>query len=158
MNLINNYDIQFKALEKSHYCPPYKDDNFIETINLDKFEIEEVKEKVKNSVQLLSHTNPYREYIVEILDILDTNSTDFLTHMHRYISFYWSGVPVLLLIIESGITKDRQLHISLQKYKSEKRELVSDKKQNRMLMAGLGGTLLIGGFIVAMAVFKSNKD
>jgi hypothetical protein len=154
MNLSDNTEIKFKALEKSHYCPPYKEDNFIETIELESFNGDEAKDKVRDSVQLISHNNPYRKYIIEILDVLNSNKDDFLTDMHKYVSFYWSGVPVLLINIKDGIIKDKQLHISLQKYKSEKRELISDKKQARMIMAGLGTTILLGGFIIGMNVFK----
>jgi hypothetical protein len=158
MSLSDNPDIQLKALAKSHYCAPYKPDNFIETIELDSYDGEVAKEKVKQSVQLLSYNNPYREHIVEIIDVLDNNKTVFLTDMHKYISFYWSGTPILLITVTNGVSKDKQLHISLQKYIIKKEELISDKKQSRLILAGLGGALLIGGFVVATALFKKYKD
>lgn len=158
MNLSENPDIQLKALGKSHYCAPYKYDNFIETIELDVYDGEIAKEKVKQSVQLLSYNNPYREHIVEIIDVLDTNKTIFLTDMHKYISFYWSGTPILLITIGSGVSKEKQLHISLQKYINKKEELISDKKQSRLITFGLCTTLLIGGFVMAMAIFKKKTN
>lgn len=155
MDLNNNNTIKLKALEGSHYCPPYKADNFIETFEIDNFDVEDIKDKVRKSVQLISYDNPYRELILEILDVLYLNKNDFLTDMHKYISFYWSGIPVLLLEVKEGKTVDKQLHISLQKYKTDKRDLIAEKKKDRMILGGLGATLFIGGIVVAKILFKN---
>lgn len=158
MNLEDNDSIKFKALERSHYCPPYKEDSFIETFELEEFDVDKAKEEVRGSVAILSHSNRYRELIIEILDVLDRNKGEFLTDKHKYISFYWSGIPVLLLKIENGVNNERQLHISLQKYKSDKRDIISDKKTNRFIMFGLGTTLVLGGILVGVTLFRKKGD
>lgn len=154
MNLENNEDIKFKALESSHYCPPYKSDTFIEKFILEEFDVDKAKELVRDSVLLLSHSKNYRHLIIEILDVLDGNKGDFLTDQHKYISFYWSGIPVLQYEINKGVTHDRQLHISLQQYKSVKADRITDKKNTRIITAGVIGTLILGGIIAGLALVK----
>lgn len=152
----DNDDIKLKALEDSHYCPPYKEDGFIEIFEFDEFDVEKAKDDVRESVKLLSHSKNYRALIIEILDVLDTNKGEFLTDKHKHISFYWSGIPVLLLNIKNGVTNEKQLHISLQKYKSNKNAYISDKKKDRIVILGLAGTLLLGTAIVALTFFRRN--
>ena len=157
MNLETN-DIKFKAFEASHYCPPYKEDNFIESFDMDTFDVEKAKDMIRKSVKLLSHSKGYRDLLIEILDVLDRNRYDFLADQQKYISFYWSGIPVLLIIINKTVAHDKQLHISLQKYKVIKQEKVSEKKTNRVIMLGLGGSLLIGGVIAGLALLRSRRE
>jgi len=150
-------DIKFKALELSYYCPPYKKDIFIESFKLDDFNVDKAKECVRNSVSLLSYSKIYRPLVIEILDVLAQNKYDFLIEHHKYISFYWSGIPILQFIINSGTSEDRQLHISLQKYKNEKIERLSDMKLNRIFILGIVGSLVIGGFLTALTFFRSKN-
>lgn len=156
----DNDDIKFKALEKAHYCPKYKDEekgNFIETFNIDNFDVEELKDLAKNSVALLSHSKRYRLLIIEILDVLSDNKYDFLIEEQRYITFYWSGIPVLEICINREVKHDKQLHISLQRYKETKANLIQDKKANRILMLGVGLSLTFAISAFATSWFRS-KD
>ncbi len=158
LRLENNADIKFRSLGVSHYCAPYKEDEtFIETIELNEFDVDDAKEKVRDSIALLSYSENYRPYIIEILDTLALYNSDFLTNMHKYITFYWSGIPVLQIKINSGKIEDRQLHISLQKYKSEKANIISEKKTSRIITAGVVGTLILGGIVAGLAIFRSNR-
>jgi hypothetical protein len=156
-----NDDINFKALEQSVYCPPYKEENAIETIVLDEFDVEKAKASVRDSVALLSYQRSYRPLIIEILDILDQNKAHFLVDKQRYISFYWSGILVLQIKTQNEDSgHGKQLHVSLQKYKVEKERLedkqTREKLNNNMLLFGFGGSLLIAGGVAAYAMFKKN--
>lgn len=151
-------EIRFRALEKSHYCPTIKNDNFAETFKLNTFNVEEAKQLVRQSEELLSHTNKYREIIIEILDILDNHVSDFLTNKHKYISFYWSGLGIVLFEITDGIYDNKTLHISLQKYKETKRDLISEKKSNRLLVGGIAGTITLATIIVGITLFSRGNS
>lgn len=157
MNLDND-DIKLRALEKSHYNPEYKKDqkdNFIESFEINEFDVEELKNLAKNSVSLMSHSQNYRLLIIEILDILAKNKYDFLIAGQNYITFYWSGIPVLEIIINKDTEHGKQLHISLQRYKEIKGELISDKKTNRILLSGVGLSLALSVGAFAIALYKS---
>jgi len=158
MNLDND-DIKFKSLEKAHYCPKIDEDtkdNFIETFSVENFDVAELKKLTKNSVALLSHSKAYRLLIIEILDVLNNYKYDFLVYEQKYITFYWSGIPVLEICINQEVKHNNQLHISLQRYKETKATLIQDKKTNRLLNVGVGLSLTfaVGAFLVAW--YKSN--
>lgn len=151
-------DIKFKALEASVYCPPYKEENPIETINLDdEFDVEKVKGMIKQSVDLLSYSKKYRPLIVEILDILDHNRHEFLLDKQKYITFYWSGILVLLIEINKDVPHNKQLHISLQKYKQEKEERLSEKKTTRLLYIGIGISIILGSLAIGLSLFRRSN-
>jgi len=150
-------DIKYKALNESVYCPPFKEENAIETIHMNTFDIEEVKKLIKESVTLLSYDKNYKPLIVEILDVLNKNKYEFLLDKQKYISFYWNGILILRIIFDNEVNHDKQLHISLQKYKTVKDEKIHDKKFNRLLTFGLAGSLVLGGIIVALTFF-GKKD
>ena len=156
MNIETN-QLKYEALIESVYCPPFKEDNAIETIDLNEFEIEACKESIKNSIALLSYDKSYKPLIIEILDILDRNKFEFLLEQHKCIAFYWNGILILRINIKKEVMHNKVLHISLQKYKNEKEHRISDKKTNRILMAGLGGVLLIGTLIAGVTLFKSKN-
>ena len=83
---LDNDNLRFKALQTSCYCPHYKPDNFIESFELDKFDCDEAKQKVRESIDLLSYSKNFRPIIIEILDILNGNKGDFLINKHKYMS------------------------------------------------------------------------
>lgn len=147
-------DINFKSLEASVYCPPFKDENAIETIVLEEFDVEKLKEEIRKSVTLLSYNKKYRPLIIEILDVLHQNKHDFLVDQQKYISFYWNGILILRVEIQKDVTHDKQLHISLQKYASEKDERKTDTKLSRLTLFAIGGSLVLGGIIVAITLFR----
>jgi len=161
MNTESN-DIKFKALEQSVYCPPYKEENAIATIVLDgEFDVETAKDGVRRSVELLSYQRSYRPLIVEILDVLDQNTAHFLVDKQNYFSFYWSGILVLRIEVKNeDAGHGKQLHVSLQKYKVEKDKLEekrdTERKNNKMLMFGFGGSIIVAGLVAAYAIFKKN--
>ena len=158
MNTDSN-DIRFRALEASVYCPPFKEDNAIETIILDgKFDVEKVKDEVRKSIALLSYQRSYRPQIIEILDVLAQNTAHFLVDRQSHITFYWSGILVCSIDINCENNNDdhgKQLHVSLQKYKVEKERLQKEKKDSNILMIGFGGSLVVGVVVVGYAFFKS---
>lgn len=93
-------ELKFKALEASVYCPPFKDEDAIKTLDIDgDFDVEKLKDEVRRSVSLLSYNVSYRPLILEILDILDQNAPHFLIDKQKYITFYWSGILILKINI-----------------------------------------------------------
>ena len=152
--------IKFKALETSVYCPVFKDEDFIDEIELDgKFDIETVKTGVRESVELLSYNKSYKPLILEILDVLDQNSNAFLIDNQKYISFYWSGIPIFRIIMNKEVKHNKQLHISLQKYQTEMDDIIKENKTNLMIFIGIGTTVFLGGILVGLSLwkFKSNQ-
>lgn len=157
MNIEQN-DIKFKALESSVYCPPFKDEEALKTIELDgEFDVEKLKDEVRRSVTLLSYNISYRPLILEILDILDQNSPFFLIDKQKYITFYWCGRLILQINISNGIEdskNQKQLHVSLQKYKTEKNRLVEESKSHTMMMFGFGGSTMLAGVLIGFSIFN----
>lgn len=151
-------DSRFKALESSVYCPPFKEENAIETITLDgEFDVEKAKDEVRRSVSLLSYQRSYRPEIIEILDVLAQNTAHFLVDRQRHISFYWSGILVCRIDIDNPNgdgDHGKQLHVSLQKYKVEKERLEKEKRSNNMILVGFGGSLLVGLSVATYAIIK----
>ena len=160
MGLVNldTDDIRLDALLATYYNVKRKEDNFKETIELDSFDVDTAKEKVKESVEILSHKESYRPLIVEVLDILDQNKYEFLVEQHKYISFYWSGIPVLQLVMDVEADHGRELHISLQKYKKEKDQLIKEKKTNIFTYGAIGSLVFVSGLAVGLSWFKSGGE
>lgn len=157
LDFINKNDAAYKALESAIYCPPYKEENAIETIELNEFDIDKVKEQIRKSVALLSYNKKYRPLIIEIMDILDQNRDEFLLDQQKYISFYWNGILILRLIMNKDVKHDKQLHVSLQKYASEKDQRIADNKMSRIILFGLTGSLLLGGIVTGLALWKRSN-
>lgn len=152
-NQPNNF--KFKALETACYCPKYNDnDTFIDSLEIGNFDTEKIKEQVRNSVPLLSYNDSHKPLIIEILDVLDQYRHNFLIDHQKHIGFYWSGIPVYRIDISNDIPHNKLLHISLQKYKSEKEDIESEHKTQKLLMYGLGGSLLLGGIIAGLTLFR----
>jgi len=122
--------LKFAALEAAVYCPNHGDDKPIDSVELLEFDVEKIKDHVKNSVPLLSYNKSHRPIIVEILDVLDQYRSEFLVDQHKYICFYWSGILVYKVVVKksSEATHDKELHVSLQKYKTERDNLVWNRK------------------------------
>ena len=157
MNTDTN-DIRFKALESSVYCPPFKEENAIEAIQLDgEFDVEKAKDGVRRSVSLLSYQRSYRPDIIEILDVLAQNTAHFLVDRQKHITFYWSGILVCRIDINNPNGENdhgKQLHVSLQKYKVEKERLEKEKRSNNMMLFGLGGSLIVGVSVATYAIIR----
>src|SRR3990170_7358658 len=154
MNL-NFNDIGYNALEASVYCPPFKEDNPVETITVEEFDIEKVNDAIRSSVNLLAYEKQHRQLILEIMDILNEHGSDFLLDQQKYIGFYWNGIPLLRIIIDRDVTHNKQLHISLSKYKSEKETMTSDKKLTTLTLGAIIVSVFIGGAVLGSLFFKS---
>lgn len=150
-------DIKFRALEAAVYCPPFKEESAIETIEMDEFDVEKAKEGIRKSVALLSYNKKYRPLIVEILDVLDQNKNEFLLDQQRYLSFYWNGILILRININKDVAHDKQLHVSIQKYETGKNERLNDRKMSRFVMMGVGGSFTVAALIGLITIFKSRN-
>lgn len=155
----DNVEIKLKALQRAHYNPQFKEDNPIEIIKLDQgFDLESVKNEVRKSVRLLSYETSYKPLILEVLDVLHENKDLFFLDRHKYISFYWSGFNLCLIELkDKDDTENKQLHVSLQKYKHEKESLMYERKNQRIMLFGFGGSLLIGGILIGMALIRGKR-
>lgn len=151
---MNFDDVKYRALEASVYCPPYKEDNPVETIKLENFDIEKVKDSVRSSVNLLAYEKQHRQLILEILDILDERGNFFLLDQQKYLSFFWNGIPLLRICFDKEVNHDKQLHISLSKYKSEKETMTSDKKLTVLTLGAAGISVFVGGIILGYTFLK----
>lgn len=153
-----NDRLHSKALQNHVYYPPYKEENALETIKVNEYDLDKIKESVRDSVEILSYNTNYKPMILEILDILHQNRSDFLVDQQKYISFYWSGMLVLRIIIEKEVPHNKQMHISMQKYQSSKEDLIREKKMDKIILAGLGGAVVFGGILAGVALFRSGNS
>lgn len=150
--------VKLSALEAATYCPPHKgDDHAICIVKVDEFDVESIKNSVRNSVELLSYNTHYRPLILEILDILNENKTIFIIDQQKYIAFYWSGILVLLIEINKDVNHSKQLHVSLQKYRTEKQSKMDEKRLNTAVVLGAGTTVVASLVIAGWAFFKMNN-
>ena len=62
----------------------------------------------------------------------------FIIDQQKYIAFYWSGILVLLIEINKEVNHSKQLHVSLQKYKTEKQLKTDEKRLNTAVVLGTG--------------------
>lgn len=146
--------LKLSALEAATYCPPHKEDPAICVIKIDEFDVEKIKDTVRKSVELLSYNTHYKPIILEILDVLNENKNIFIIDQQKYIAFYWSGILVLLIEINREVTHSKQLHVSLQKYRTEKQSKIDEKRMNNAVVLGAGTTVLASLVIAGWAVLK----
>ena len=153
-------DLKYKALESSIYCPKYTEqDQPIDSIALvDGFDAEKIITNIKNSVDLLSYNRAYKPVMIEIINVIDQYKNEFLINYQKYISFYWNGIFVYRISINGEVNHDKQLHISVPTYKKRKEEIASEERTNKLLMGGLLGSLIFGGIIVGLTLFRKNSD
>lgn len=146
--------LTFKALESAVYCPPYTYENSIDSLTIDKFNSDQIKQHIKGSVPLLSYNTTYIPIMIDILDILYQYKNNFLIDDQKYISFYWSGILIYRITINKKVSHEKQLHIKLQKYKTEKENITVDNNTNRFLIFLGGASLIIGTIVVGFSLFK----
>lgn len=149
--------IKYKALQNAIYCPPHKDDNAIETVEIESFDNNQIKDLIRKSVALLSYERRYRPLILDVLDVLDENKEEFFLHHMRYITFYWNGILILRINIssvEECIENNKQLHVSLQKYQKG----IEEKKLDRYIMAGVGGSITLAALFGFMTIWNNRGN
>jgi len=149
--------VKLQALEASTYCPKYSDEKAIDSITMEEFDVEKIKDHIRTSIELLSYSRSHKMSMIEILDVLNENKHIFLIDKQKYISFYWSGILIYRITILKGVAENKQLHVSLQKYKIEKEAIASEKTTQKLIMIGLGGSLLVGSIIALVTVFRKKE-
>lgn len=146
--------LKFNALEASVYCPNHGDEKPIDGVELiQEFDIEKIKDHVKNSVPLLSYNKSHRPVIIEILDVLDQYKSEFLVDQQKYICFYWSGILIYKVTIKKEndeLHHEKELHVSLQKYKTERDNMM----WNRNFMYGVYGSIFVGFGALCLKYYK----
>ena len=153
-------ELKLKALEASVYYPPYEEDTAIESITLqDEFNLEEIKNNIKSSVKILSYNVAHKPSIIEILDILNQYKHQFIIEQQKCISFYWSGILVYRIELnkQKATSHGKQLHISLQKYKSMKDELNTAKNDQWMFKLLLAGSFILWMATVGITFYGKRK-
>jgi hypothetical protein len=150
-------DLLKEALRGSIYSHKPCEDEFVETISLDSFDCDKIKEHVKTSSNLLNYNVTHKPIILEILETLQKNKDEFIVDKYKHTGFYWNGVPIFRVnLTTDDVQTTRELHISLHRYNSEKSSIGSEKKIQNMLIYGLVGSLIIGAGVTMAAIFKPN--
>jgi len=148
-----------QALRSSIYSHRLSEDDPLESLDVESYNYDNIKEFVKNSIILLNYNTTHRPVIIEILNILGENSDEFIINQYKYIGFYWNGIPILRIKQHKNDVKDRELHISIHRYNKEKMALIAEKKTNKIIIFGIGTSIIIAGIITLMNfIRKSNKD
>ena len=153
MNL-DNKDLRYKAILSSINCVPFKDDNPIESLTIsDNFDLDYIINFIEQSEKLLTIGFNFTPLLAEILQVLHDNGNEFLLWKQKQIGFYWHG-NLILKIINNSQDSNKIMYISMHKYQIEKESKISEKKNNRIIMAGLGGSLLIATVITTLSFLK----
>lgn len=158
MNSLNVKKIRTESLEKASYCPVYKMEHAIENIKVDEFDSPSLFDKIKDSVVLLNYDDTtLKQTLLDIVETLGENKNKFLLNEHKYISFYLNGLLVLLIEINKDIKHNKQFHISIQKYKDEVKDRLSDKLGSKILAWGTGVVVSTALVIAGIVYFKTKS-
>lgn len=161
MNLtLDTVELRSQVLDNSlYYVDAVKDakrNEQVELVRLESYDTMTICDAVANSGNLLGFDKPL---IVEIVEALGNNKERFGLDKHHNIGFYFNGKPLLRIRLGENETGDERqvVHVSIQKYRTYKTELLVDKKVNRVMIAGFGGTLFMLGVIIGMTTFRNNN-
>jgi len=158
MNNIDLKKIRAASLEKASYCPVYKTEHAIENIKVDEFDSASLFDKIKDSVALLNYDDTsLKQILLEIVETLGENKNKFLLNEHKYISFYLNGLLVLLIEINKDVKHNKQFHISIQKYKDEVKDRLSDRLGNKIVLWGTGVVMSVALGIVGLSYMRSKS-
>lgn len=152
-----NNNILKDALHGSIYSHNVSDDDAMESIELDTFDYKQIKEHIKNSSILLNYNTTHKPIITEIIDVFEENKDEFIIDQYSHIGFYWNGIPIIRIKFNTNV-KQKELHISLHRYNKEKIALETEKTTQKILMFGLGSSLIIGGVVAVMAFLRQKHD
>ena len=152
-----NNDLCKSALQGAIYSHKLSEDDPLEYLEVDSYDYNKIKEFVKNSITLLNYNTTHRPVIIEILNILGENSDEFIIDQYKYIGFYWNGIPILRIKQNKTGVKERELHVSIHRYNKEKMSLLADKKSNKIIVFGIGASIIIAGVVTLMTFFNKRK-
>lgn len=149
------------VLRGSIYSHKVSEEEPIEQIELEEFNFDKIRETIKKSSSLLNYNTTHKPIIMEILKILENNKDEFIVDQYKFTGFYWNGIPILRIELKSNDNQkdyitNKELHISLHRYKKEKTYIEAEKRTHKVLMFGLGGSLLLGSLIAAFSFFRKN--
>ncbi len=156
-------DLKCRALEAAVYSPQYKEEEPIDEIVFqEELDVEAVKEHMRGSVPLTSYNRDHYLQMVEILDVLHQYRNNFLVDHYRYITFYWSGVLVFRITVDKEVTHNKQMHISVQKYKSEYEKLEQERRYDEQAywrnVYGLSAAVVLAtGIVTASVLLVRNR-
>lgn len=178
---LDSDELRAHVLSKSFYYVDITPENELkesfqlELVTLDKFDYDKIVEVINHSAKLISYDKPL---ILEMLGEVNKNPQMTGLCHQDHIGFYSNGKPLLRIKIKNPEQKQESdeetdpelendeiikkqpeqiLHLSLQKYRSQKTEIIQDKKLNRIAAGGIGGLLLLGGAVVGMTFFKNSQ-
>lgn len=143
-----------QALQDSIYSHKLSDDVPIDSIILDNYDYNKIKNFIKSSVILLNYNKSHKPIMIEIIDILNKNKDEFFIDQYKYLGFYWNGIPVLRITQNKIDATDRELHISIHRYNKEKTLLQSEKRINTIIGCSIGVSVLVAISFSIMTIMK----
>ena len=155
---MSNSDLFKNALQWAIYSHKPSDDEPLEDYEVESYDYNKMKEFVSGSIILMNYNTTHKSIIIEILNVLGENSDEFIIHQYKYIGFYWNGIPILRIKQTKVDVKDRELHISIHRYNKEKASLIAEKKTNKIIIFGIGASIIIAGVITLMTFIKKPKS
>lgn len=155
---MSNNNLFKTALQGAIYSHKLSEDDPLEYFEVDSYNYDKIKEFVKNSITLLNYNTTHRPVIIEILNILGENSDEFIIDQYKFIGFYWNGIPILRIKQNKTDVKERELHISIHRYNKEKSSLIADKKSNKIIILGIGASIIIAGVVTLTTFIRKYKN
>lgn len=159
---INNLDLKLQALEEAISYPTFRSEiKDTITLEMDNFDYDIISDKIKNNEKLTNLEGAKIDLILDVINLLYNNKKKFNVDIHKYIGFYWRGLPILIIKINREPTEEpppRMMYISVKVFKDELADRIADKKMSRAVVGTLGGILILGGLITGYIFMNKNSS
>lgn len=158
---INNLDLKLQALEEAISYPPFREVKDTITLEMDNFDYDIISDKIRSNEKLTNLEGAKINLILDVTNLLYNHKKKFNVDIHKYIGFYWRGLPILIIKIGKETSDNpppRMMYISVKVFKDDLAERISDKKVNRAVVGTLGGILLVGGLIAGYLFINKNNN
>lgn len=153
----DNTELKLQALDEAISYPPYKEVKDAMTIEVEDFNYHIIQDKVKDNEEFTNLEGAKVNLILEMIELLGENKKRYNVGLHNYIGFYWRGLPILIVKINSNTIQQRMMYISVKVYKDDLSEKLTNKNISRILAGGIGGLLIIGGIFAGITLFRKTN-